>query len=161
MVSGWERERIQVELRLKAELNFLEIFHIFSTLSTFQHFIFIQFLIHLWNFQFQKKESITFFKSSHRRCSVRRSVLRNFSLQQSATLLKKRLWHRCFPVNFAKFPRTSFLQNTSGGLLLWVLRSETHVHVAGLGWTTFYYTMKITKNILKSWPASNLNFTMI
>ena len=24
-----------------------------------------------------------------------------------ATLLKKRLWHRCFPVNFAKFLRTS------------------------------------------------------
>ena len=29
-----------------------------------------------------------------------------------ATLLKKRLWHRCFPVDFAKFLRTPFLQNT-------------------------------------------------
>ena len=38
-----------------------------------------------------------------------------------ATLLKKRLWHRCFPVNFAKFLRTPFLQNTSGRLLLTVL----------------------------------------
>ena len=36
-----------------------------------------------------------------------------------ATLLKKRLWYRCFPVNFAKFPRTTFLQNTSGRLLLY------------------------------------------
>ena len=26
-----------------------------------------------------------------------------------ATLLKKRLWHRCFPVNFVKFRRTPFL----------------------------------------------------
>ena len=26
-----------------------------------------------------------------------------------ATLLKKRLWHRCFPVNFAKFLRSPFL----------------------------------------------------
>ena len=26
-----------------------------------------------------------------------------------ATLLKKRLWHRCFPVNFVKFLRTPFL----------------------------------------------------
>ena len=34
---------------------------------------------------------------------------------RSATLLKKRLWHSCFPVNFAKFLRTAFLQNTSGG----------------------------------------------
>ena len=31
-----------------------------------------------------------------------------------ATLLKKRLWHRCFAVNFAKFLRTPFLQNTYG-----------------------------------------------
>ena len=31
-----------------------------------------------------------------------------------ATLLKKRLWHKCFLVNFAKFLRTSFSQNTSG-----------------------------------------------
>ena len=31
-------------------------------------------------------------------------------------LLKKRLWCRCFPVNFAKLLRTLFfLQNTSGG----------------------------------------------
>ena len=31
-----------------------------------------------------------------------------------ATLLKKRLWHWCFPVNFAKYLRTPFWQNTSG-----------------------------------------------
>ena len=29
-----------------------------------------------------------------------------------------RIWHGCFPVNFAKFLRTPFLQNTSGRLLL-------------------------------------------
>ena len=72
-------------------------------------------------------------RSSHRRCSVRKGILKNFAkftgkhLCQSlffnkvtglrpATLLKKRLWHRCFPVNFAKFLRTPFLQNTSGKL---------------------------------------------
>ena len=43
------------------------------------------------------------------------SVLGNLLL---ATLLKKRLWHRCFPVNFLKFLRTPFLQNTSEWLLL-------------------------------------------
>ena len=37
---------------------------------------------------------------------------------RSAFLLRKRLWHRCFPVNFAKFLRTPFLQKTSGRLLL-------------------------------------------
>ena len=30
-------------------------------------------------------------------------------------VLKKRLWHRCFPVNFATISRTLFLKNTSGG----------------------------------------------
>ena len=30
-----------------------------------------------------------------------------------ATLLKKRLWHWCFPVNFTKFLRRPFSQNTS------------------------------------------------
>ena len=35
-----------------------------------------------------------------------------------ATLLKKRLWHSCFHVNFAKFQRTIFSQNTSGRLPL-------------------------------------------
>ena len=37
-----------------------------------------------------------------------------------ATLLKKRLSHRCFPVYFVKFLRTTFLQNTSGLLLLFI-----------------------------------------
>ena len=35
-----------------------------------------------------------------------------------ATLLKKRLWHRCLPVNFEKFLRKTFLQNTFWQLLL-------------------------------------------
>ena len=65
---------------------------------------------------------------------MKKGVLRNFTkftgkhLYQSlffnkvadlrpATLLKK-LWHRCFSVNFVKFLRTPFLQNNSGRLLL-------------------------------------------
>ena len=47
---------------------------------------------------------------------------------RSATLLKKRLWHRRFPANFAKFVRTSLLQNTSGRLLLSLaLKSFTQI----------------------------------
>ena len=34
---------------------------------------------------------------------------------EKETLIKKRPWHRCFPVNFANFLRTIFIQNTSGG----------------------------------------------
>ena len=79
--------------------------------------------------------SIIYLRSSHQRCSMKKGVLKNFTkftgkhLCQSlffnkvaglrpAALLKKRLWHRCFPVNFVKFLRTPFLQNTSGGLLM-------------------------------------------
>ena len=64
-------------------------------------------------------------RSSHQRCSVRKCILRNFAKftgkhlcqvlfynkvagPEPATLLEKRLWHRCFPMNFAKFLRTSF-----------------------------------------------------
>ena len=43
--------------------------------------------------------------------------------KKSATLFKKSPWRRCFPVNFAKFLRTPFSQNTSGRLLLHVAKS--------------------------------------
>ena len=42
---------------------------------------------------------------------------------RSATLIKKRFWHRCFPVNFAEFLRTHFLQNTSAWLLSYLVTS--------------------------------------
>ena len=45
-------------------------------------------------------------------------IFNEFGHLRSATLLKKRLWHRCFPVNFTTFLRTPFLQNSSGRLLL-------------------------------------------
>ena len=41
-------------------------------------------------------------------------------------LSSKSLWHRCFPVNFAKFLRAPFSQNISGRLFL-------HVAVLNLG----------------------------
>ena len=58
------------------------------------------------------------YRSSHRRCSVKKGV-------RPETLLEKRLWHRCFPLNFAEFLRTCVLQNqlqnTSRRLLLHLL----------------------------------------
>ena len=61
-------------------------------------------------FPTEKRVAIAF-RISHQRCSMKKGL-------KSATLFKKRLWHRCFPVNFAKFPRTPFLQNTSERMLL-------------------------------------------
>ena len=67
------------------------------------------------------------FRGRHWRCSLKKGALRNFTkitgkhLCQSllfnkfaglrpATLLKKRPWHRCFPVNFVNILRAPFLQ---------------------------------------------------
>ena len=38
-----------------------------------------------------------------------------FFYKRPVTSFKKLPWHICFPINFVKFLRTPFLQNTSGG----------------------------------------------
>ena len=82
-------------------------------------------------------------RSSRPEVFCEKGVLRNFSkftgnhLCQSlffnkvaglrpATLLKNRLWHKCFSVNFAKFLRTPFLTEH----LPWLLFSENQVFQA-------------------------------
>ena len=56
------------------------------------------------------------------------SVNTDDSLSRSSrpTLLKKRLCRRYFPVNFTKFLRTSFLQNTSSGFFWLKILLSTH-----------------------------------
>ena len=51
---------------------------------------------------------------------------------QLATLLKKRFWHKCFLVNFSKFLGTTFLQNTSGRLLLYTTFTQTCMNIKHL-----------------------------
>ena len=75
------------------------------------------------------------YRSSRPEVFCKKGVLKNFAkftekhLCQSlffnivaglrpATILKKRLWHRCFPVNFVKFLRTSFFTEHLRWLLL-------------------------------------------
>ena len=59
-------------------------------------------------------------RSSHWRCSITKVFLKISQNSQGyicsrVYFLIKKLWHRCFHVNFAKYLRTRFLQNTSGG----------------------------------------------
>ena len=81
---------------------------------------------------FQKQPPEVFYK---------KSVLRNFTKftgifnkvagLRPATFFKKRLWYRCFPVNFVKLLRAPFLQNTSGRLLLCFEHAQIfHIHVS-------------------------------
>ena len=82
----------------------------------------------------------TTYRSSHQRRSVKKVFSQKFRkihrkhLCQSlffnkvgglrpAHLLKNRLWHRCSPVNFAKFQRTPFLKQHLWWLLLNLIRS--------------------------------------
>ena len=55
------------------------------------------------------------FTEKHLRQSLFFNKVAGLSL---ATLLKKRLWRRCFPVNFVRFLRTPFLHISSVRLLL-------------------------------------------
>ena len=115
------------------------------------------------------------YRSSHQRCSMKKGVLRNFTkfpgkhLCQSlffnkvaglrpATLLKRRLWYRCFPVNFVKFLRTRFLQNTSGPLLLFIfidLLLQQHFHFTSFA---FLCSLLSTRNKIHFWLQSNKFF---
>ena len=74
-------------------------------------------------------------RSTHRSCYIKKGVFKNFAKftgkhlcqihffnkfagVRPATLLIKSLWHRCSPINFAKFLRKFFLRNTFARLLL-------------------------------------------
>ena len=74
------------------------------------------------------------YRSSHRKCSVRKGVLKNFAnftgkhlcwshflwscRPLACRFFKRRLQHKCFPVKFANLLRTPVLKNISKRLLL-------------------------------------------
>ena len=65
-------------------------------------------------------------RSSHSEVFCKKGVLedvtkftRKHLCQRPGTLLKKRLWHRCFPVNFVTFLRTPFFVEHPWWLLLY------------------------------------------
>ena len=93
------------------------------------------FLLCFINYLTQIVPFFFFVRSSHQEVFCKKGVLRNFEKLtrkhlcgslffdkvaglRPATLLKKRLWHRCFPVNFVRFLRTPFLTEDLRWLLL-------------------------------------------
>ena len=73
---------------------------------------------------------------------------------QPATLLKKGFWHRCFPVNLAKFLRTPFLKEHFRWLLLLLdcfiqYIYDCHLLVNCLPWES-YFTSDKHKSLLLS-----------
>ena len=61
-----------------------------------------------------------------------------------ATLLKKRIWHKCFPVNFAKFLRTRFVTEHPGGCF-W-----TYLFLSLLEKTAWKLKRRLIKELLLS-----------
>ena len=59
------------------------------------------------------------FRKSHRKLPVLEFLFNKVICLKDCIFVKKRLQHLCFPLTFAKFLRTPFLQNTSGGCF-WV-----------------------------------------
>ena len=88
----------------------------------------------VWNFSGSKRFNFPFSKEANGGALWKKAFLKiSQNLQEntcasvvfnkiaglrSELLLKKRLWHRSFPVNFVKFLRRPFSQNTTGWLLL-------------------------------------------
>ena len=67
--------------------------------------------------------SFTFTEAVVQRCSVKKVFLEILLFRlRPATLLKKRLWHRCLPVNFTRFLWTPFFTKHHRWLLLHLLR---------------------------------------
>ena len=54
----------------------------------------------------------------HRKAPLPKSLFDKVAGLRLAFLLKKRFWHRCFPMNFAKYLGTLFLQKTSSSCFL-------------------------------------------
>ena len=87
------------------------------------------------------RDLLGLFRSSHRRRSVKKGVLKNFtnligehlcwSLLQACNFIKKRLQHWWFPVKFAKFLRTSILKKICERLLLFVSPQNTMASSSG------------------------------
>ena len=88
-------------------------------------------------------------KSSHRRCSIKKPVLKNFAILyleflfnkflglEVCDFIKRRLQLSCFPLNIAKFLRTPILKNICERVLLRVLK-PTSCH--------FPYPLETSKN---------------
>ena len=77
------------------------------------------------NVKFYKAETVVW-KGSVKKVFLK--IMQNSGLR-SATLLKRRLWHSCFPVNFVKFLRIPFLTENLRWLLLKKHRSSIFVVV--------------------------------
>ena len=99
---------------------------------------------------FQKQPPEVFYK---KRCCARVSFL--IKLQAACNFIKNETLSQCFPVNFAKFLRALFSQNTSGRLLLMFVAKNVNVKEY---YVIFMGHLKITASASASASASSSAF---
>ena len=114
----------------------------------------VKWLLHVFNHieitRLLLNELYHHYRSSHRRCSMKKAFLPNFVIFAGKHLcrslfliywnyIKKRLKHRCFSVNIAKLLRTSFSKNICQGLFGTYLVFETFHSFNIENWKCLYF----------------------
>ena len=75
----------------------------------------------------------------HRKTPVLESLFSKVASLEACNFIKKRLQHRCFPVNIAKFLIKLYLKNTTGGCFCALNTSGIwwHIYKSGNWWHIF------------------------
>ena len=94
-------------------------------------------------FPLRKKEKKSFSDLTWKSQEQLPEVLCKKGVLRPATLLKKRLWHKCFPVNFAKFLRTPF----SVDHLRWLLLKYLKKVISVFNYKLFQYLLNADNKI--------------
>ena len=127
--SEYYKRNLTLILTLNLLLS-LRLYHFYGLFTA--HFLYEEAMsVRIYDRNWRKYELTG--RSRHRKCSLKIVVFKISQMSRktpvpesflnkvtgwSTTLLKKRLWHRCFLVTFVKFSRTSFLLNISMVLFL-------------------------------------------
>ena len=90
----------------------------------------------------QKMVLLRVSQNSQENTCARVSFFNKVKHLRPSTLLKKKLRHRCFPVNFCEIFKNTFLQNTSGWLLLVLELVYSNENIA-CRWTLNYVSLWI------------------
>ena len=70
---------------------------------------------------------------------TRKQLCESLSLRP-ATLLKKKLWHKCFPMNFVKFLRTPFYKEH----LWWLLLLRVRINIENMFFSYHHHNIKFS-----------------
>ena len=117
----------------------------------------------------------TSFRSSHRRCSVKKAILKHFAIfagkrlcrllffnkvacHQACNFVKKRLQHRYFLANIRKFIRRPILKNISKRLHCWkvfcenVFQIRSELSKRNYWWLAVWKVAQISQDWIKMLP---------